>query len=210
VDKPAFTTWNESHPVMQYLSLHDVSIASASTIDASNLSVLAASGQTALIVGSPPGAAGGRWILLTFALQASNFPVHESFPLFIDNVLAWFGRERLALRRTTGTVEIPLTNAQITGPDGKPVASRTYIDRTVFEAPEPGLYVALKDGLRQYIAVNLLSQEYSNVNHPSLNWKSESKPARRFLKHEPWFYLLFIAVVLLGLEWFTYHRSITL
>jgi len=195
---------------MQYLSLHDVSITRASNIGASNTMALAASGQSPLIVASPPGATGGRWVLLTFEIQASDFPVHESFPLFIDNVLAWFGRERLALRRTTGIVEVPLTNAQITGPDGKPVASRPYLDRTIFDAPEPGLYTAVKDGIRQHIAVNLISRQYSNVNHPSLNWQSESKPAPRFLKHEPWFYLLFLAVVLLGLEWFTYHRSITL
>jgi hypothetical protein len=210
VESPSFTTWAENHPVMQYLSLHDVSITKASNIDASNLTVLAASGQTPLIVGSPPGTTGGRWILLTFELQASDFPLHDSFPLFIDNVLAWFGRERLALRRTTGMVEIPIAHAQINGPDGKPVASRTYIDRTIFDAPEPGLYTAVKDGIRQYIAVNLMSRQYSNVNHPSLNWHNESNPVPRFLKHEPWFYLLFLAVVLLGLEWFTYHRSITL
>jgi len=210
VESPSFTTWIENHPVMQYLSLHDVSITRASNIDASNIMALAASGQSPLIVASPPGATGGRWILLTFEIQASDFPVHESFPLFIDNVLAWFGRERLALRRTTGIVEVPLTNAQITGPDGKPVASRPYLDRTIFDAPEPGLYTAVKDGIRQHIAVNLISRQYSNVNHPSLNWQSESKPAPLFLKHEPWFYLLFLAVVLLGLEWFTYHRSITL
>jgi hypothetical protein len=195
---------------MQYLALHDVSIASAASIDASNLMVLAASGQTPLIVGSAPGTPGPRWILLTFALQASDFPVHESFPLFIDNALAWFGRERLALRRSIGTVEIPVANAQVSGPDGKPMASRTYIDRTVFEASEPGLYSAVKDGNRQYIAVNLMSRQYSNVNHPSLNWKLEKKPETRYLKREPWFYLTFLAVLLLGLEWFTYHRRITL
>ncbi len=210
VEKPSFTTWLEDHPVMKYLSLHDVSIAKASTLAPTNVTVLAASGETPLIVASPVPATGARWILLTFNLQSSDFPVHESFPLFVDNALAWFGRERLALRRTTGIVEVPIINAQITGPDGKAVASRGYLDRTVFEAREPGLYVATKDGLRQYIAVNLMSRQYSNINHAALNWGSEIKPAARFLKHEVWFYLLFLAVILLGLEWFTYHRRITL
>ena len=148
--------------------------------------------------------------MLTFSLQSSDFPDHESFPLFVDNALAWFGRERLALRRTTGIVEVPIVNAQINGPDGKAVASRGYLDRTVFEARDPGLYVATKDGLRQYVAVNLMSRQYSNINHAALNWGSEIKPTARFLKHEVWFYLLFLAVILLGLEWFTYHRRITL
>jgi hypothetical protein len=210
VEKPSFTTWIEDHPVMKYLSLHDVSIAKASTIAASNVTVLAASGETPLIVASPVSAVGSRWILLTFNLQSSDFPVHESFPLFIDNALAWFGRERLALRRTAGIVEIPIINAQITGPDGKTVASRAYLDRTVFEARDPGLYVATKDGQRQYVAVNLMSRQYSNINHAALNWGSQIQPAAGLLKHEVWFYLLLLAVILLGLEWFTYHRRITL
>jgi hypothetical protein len=210
VEKPSFTTWLEDHPVMKYLSLHDVSIAKASTIAPTNVTVLAASGETPLIVASPVSAAGARWILLTFSLPSSDFPDHASFPLFVDNALAWFGRERLALRRTTGIVEVPIINAQVTGPDGKPVSSRGYLDRTVFEAREPGLYVATKDGLRQYVAVNLMSRQYSNINHAALNWGSEIKPASRFLKHEVWFYLLFLAAILLGLEWFTYHRRITL
>jgi hypothetical protein len=210
VEKPSFTTWDEDHPVMKYLSLHDVSIGRASTITPTSATVLAASGETPLIVASPVPAPGARWILLTFNLQSSDFPVHESFPLFVDNALAWFGRERLALRRTTGIVAVPVINAQITGPDGKAVASRGYLDRTVFEARDPGLYVATKDGLRQYVAVNLMSRQYSNINHAALNWGTEIKPAARFLKHEVWFYLLFLAVILLGLEWFTYHRRITL
>jgi hypothetical protein len=211
VEKPSFTTWQEDHPVMKYLSLHDVSIAKASAVAPANgVTVLAASGETPLIVASPASGPGARWILLTFSLQSSDFPVHESFPLFVDNALAWFGRERLALRRTTGIVEVPIVNAQITGPDGKTVASRGYLDRTVFEARDPGLYVATKDGLRQYVAVNLMSRQYSGINHAALNWGTEIKPAARFLKHEVWFYLLFLAVILLGLEWFTYHRRITL
>lgn len=210
VEKPSFTTWVEDHPVMQFLSLHDVSIAKAFTIDTSKFTVLASSGPTPLIVASPPGAAGARWILMTFDLQSSDFPVHESFPLFIDNALAWFGRDRLALRRTTGVVEVPIVNAQITGPDGKPATSHAYLDRTIFEAPEPGLYVATREGQRQYIAVNLMNRQYSNINHAALDWGGEKKPAARFFKREPWFYLLFLAVILLGLEWFTYHRRITL
>jgi len=210
VEKPSFTAWQDDHPVMKYLSLHDVSIAKATTIAPTSMSVLATSGETPLIVASPASAAAARWVLVTFSLQSSDFPVHESFPLFVDNALAWFGREHPALRRTTGIVEVPIINAQITGPDGKALASRGYLDRTVFEAREPGLYVATKDGLRQYVAVNLMSRQYSNVNHPALNWGSEIKPAARILKHEVWFYLLFLAVILLGVEWFTYHRRITL
>ena len=210
VERPAFTASAENHPVMKYLSLHDVSISRATEVDASRATVLASSGGTPLIAASPATSIGPRWILLTFSLRASDFPMHESFPLFIDNALAWFGRERLALRRSTGIVEVPVSNAQIAGPGGATVPSRSYLDRTVFEARDPGLYVAIKDGQRQYIAVNFMSRQYSNINHPALNWATEFHSSGRIMKHEAWFYLLLLAVVLLGLEWFTYHRRITL
>ena len=210
VEKPAFMTWTENHPVMKYLSLHDVSISKATAFDASRATVLASSGETPLIVASPVLSNGARWIMLTFSLQSSDFPMHESFPLFVDNALAWFGRERLALRRATGIVEVPISNAQISGPDGKTVASRGYLDRTVFEALAPGLYVASKDGQRQYIAVNFMNRQYSNINHPALNWAKDFQPSGRTMKQEAWFYLLLLAVALLGLEWYTYHRRITL
>jgi len=210
VEKPAFTTWAEEHPVMKYLSLHDVSVSTAAAIDPLGVTVLAASGETPLIAASPTASNGPRWVMLTFSLQASDFPLHESFPLLIDNALAWFGRDRLALRRTTGIVDVPISNAQITGPDGTPVAGRAYRDRTAFEARDPGLYVASKDGQRQYIAVNFMSRQYSDINHAPLNWPNEFRPGGRAMKHEAWYYLLLLAVVLLGIEWFTYHRRITL
>lgn len=209
IEKTSITTWTENNPVMQYLSLHDVSIAKASVLDASNVTVLASGGQTPLLVASLPGR-NPRWILAAFDLQASDFPLHESFPLFIDNALAWLGRDRPALHRTIGVVEVPIVDAQITRMDGKAVASHRYMERTVFEAPEPGLYVATKDGQRQYIAVNLMGREYSNINQAVATRSDEAKPASHFFRHEPWFYLVFLAVVLLGLEWFTYHRRVTL
>jgi len=212
VDKPEFSTWTEDHPVMQYLSLHDVSISRAAKIDAANLTVLAASGQKPqipLIVASSPTATGPRWIELTFDLQSSDFPSHESFPVFIDNVLTWFGRDQLALPRTTGIVEVPILNAQISGPDGKAVASQAYIDRTVFDAPETGLYVATTGGHRQYIAVNLTNRQYLDINRSTWTASPAVRLALPFFQHEPWFYLLGLAVVLLILEWFTYHHAMS-
>src|SRR5205085_6683311 len=67
VEKPSFTSWLEEHPVMQFLSLHDVAISRASKIDGSNMTVLASSGENPLIVASAPDSPGARWIMLTFS-----------------------------------------------------------------------------------------------------------------------------------------------
>jgi hypothetical protein len=45
VAHPRFETWMENHPVMQHVSLYDVTVENAARLDTANLSVLAASGS---------------------------------------------------------------------------------------------------------------------------------------------------------------------
>jgi len=207
VAHPRFETWMENHPVMQHVSLFDVSVESAARLDTANLSVLAASAAgTPLIVASEA----PRWIQLTFDLQASDFPYHAGFPIFLDNTIAWFGRERLALRRAPGIVEIPLTKAEVRTIDGRSMPTQEGVTGTVFDAADPGLYVATSGDIRQYVAVNFSNREFSNINNSHIKESSAAQAAGiPFFRHELWFYMLCLALVLIGAEWFTYHRRIT-
>jgi hypothetical protein len=170
--------------------------------------VLAASGNDVpLIVASES----PRWIELTFDIQASDFPYHAGFPIFIDNAIAWFGRERLALRRAPGIVEIPLARAEVRTTDGSPLPTQESVAGTVFEASEPGLYVASSGDVRQYIAVNFANREFSDINNSKVRENTSTEAAGLpFFRHELWFYMLCGALLLIGAEWFTYHRRITL
>jgi hypothetical protein len=206
VKAPSFTTWAEDHPLMQHVSLHDVSVQQAAEINPAGLTVVAASGRTPLIVASEK----PKWILLTFNLQASDFPFHSSFPIFMENVLAWLSREPAALYRTTGVVDIPVAGAEIQSIDGRPTPSRQYLGHTVFEAAEPGLYIAAKGDSRQYVAVNLTSRQYSDINRSLARQTSAAASDRVRLAHEVWFYMLCAALILIAGEWLTYHRRITL
>jgi hypothetical protein len=208
VGNPRFETWMETHPVMQHVSLYDVSVENAARMDTANLQVLAASGSgTPLIVASES----PRWIELTFTLQASDFPYHAGFPIFLDNAIAWFGRERLALRRAPGIVEIPLAKAEVRTIDGQSMTTQEGVTGTVFEAAEPGLYVASSGDIRQYVAVNFANREFSDINKSNARDNTTTRAAGvPFLRHELWFYMLCAALLLIGAEWFTYHRRITL
>jgi len=206
VEHPSFESQLEDHPVMRGVSLHDVTVDRARRIDATNLSVLAGFGSAIpLIVASEQ----PRWIMLTFDLQSSDLPYHAAFPVFVDNAMAWFGRDRLALRRTPGIVDVPIAKANIRSVDGSAVASRDHIGTTVFEAPDPGLYVASNDESRQYIAVNVTNRQHSEINNSRVR-ENPNKPAEAsFLRHELWFYMLCAALLIFALEWWTYHRRIT-
>jgi len=208
VGHPRFDSWMETHPVMQHVSLYDVSIENASRIDSSNLTVLASSGNgTPLIVASEQ----PRWIQITFDLQASDFPYHPGFPIFLDNAISWFGRERLALRRTPGIVDVPIVKADVRTLEGRTLAVQEGLAGTLFEAADPGLYVASNGDVRQYVAVNFASRDFSDINRSSPRGsETAQKAAMPFLRRELWFYMLCGALLLIGAEWFTYHRRITL
>jgi len=207
VSKPTFESRMENHPVMSHVVLNDVAVESAVRVDPTNLIVLAASAANMpLIVASER----PQWILLTFDLNSSDLPYHAGFPLFVDNAMSWFGRDRLALRRMPGMVDIPVAGAQVRTIDGQPIASRDSLNGTVFEAPDPGLYVASRGDVSQYVAVNFSNRQFSNINASRVRDDSASQASPPLLRRELWYYMLIAAMVLIGAEWFTYHRRITL
>jgi Ca-activated chloride channel homolog len=206
VEKPVITTWRDDHPIMQFVAMHDVSIEKASQIDAENLTVIASSADAPLIVASSK----PKWVMLTFDLGSSDLAFQAGFPVFVNNVLAWFSRDGIALPRKPGLVSVPFSNAQITTIDGKPVPSRQVLNETVFEAADPGLYIAAQDDTRVHVAVNLSNPDFSDVNRSALKDQSTAAGSGPPLRHELWFYMVFVAFALIAAEWFTYHRRITL
>jgi hypothetical protein len=206
MQKPEIATWSESHPIMQFVSVHDVTIERASKIDPGNLTVIAASKQAPLIVASEK----PKWVMLTFDLQSSDFPFHVGFPVFIENVLAWFSREQLALKRSPGIVDVPLSGAQIRTIDGKIIPSDQQLGQTVFQTMEPGLYTATQGDQRLHLAVNLANPTFSDVNRSVFKTDRAAATQHYWLRRELWFYMLVGAVVLIGIEWLTYHRRLTL
>ncbi len=206
VQKPAITFWSRSHPIMQHLPGGELSIESANRIDSQNFAVVAGSKETPLIVVSDK----PRRVLLTFDLSSSNFPLKSGFPIFMENVLAWFNREQVALNHSPGIVELALPDAQVRDGDGQIIRSDRQLGKTVFSANEPGLYSAAQDDNFVHIAVNLANPDLSNINR-SIFTSTATVPRRSAWFHrELWFYMLLSAVVLLGIEWFTYQRGITL
>jgi hypothetical protein len=206
VQKPDITSWSDNHPVMQYVSVHDVAIERASRIDPEDLTVIVASKQTPLIVASDK----PRWVMLTFDLESSDFPYHVGFPVFLENVLSWFSREQLALKRSPGLVDVPLANAQIRTIDGKMIPSDQQLGKTVFQANDPGLYAATQGDDRIHLAVNLSNPDFSDVNRSVFKTDARAGEQHYWLRRELWFYMLLAAVALISVEWFTYHRRITL
>jgi hypothetical protein len=209
VTKPRFASWAEDHPVMRYVSLHDVALEKAARIDGTSLTVLAEADDKSPLIVTSGELQRPRWVLLAFSLKASDFPLHSGFPLFIDNALAWLSREPLALRRQPGVVSVPLAQAEIKALNGNVLKSYPRGETTTFEATEPGLYIATHEDSRQYLAVNLASSQYSNLNKTVSLKDRPAAVTAGWLEQELWFYMIAAAALLLVVEWFTYHRGIT-
>jgi hypothetical protein len=146
---------------------------------------------------------------MAFSLKNSDFPLHSGFPLFVDNALGWLSREALAVRKQPGTISVPLAQAEIRQLNGDRTDSYSRGNATMFEAVEPGLYVATHEDTRQYIAVNLASPQYSNLNKTASLKDRPAAVSAGWLQQELWVYMIGAAALLLVLEWVTYHRGVT-
>jgi len=204
------TAWDESHPILKFVSFIDVDIRSARHLDfatEANIKIVAEAAQTPLIVtgeGSP------HWVMVNFDFEESDFSVRPGFPIFMKNVIAWFVGESLTLQRRVGMVEVPLQQASIKSFDGESVAAKTNLGSTWFECLEPGLFVASSGDASLHVAVNLSSHGISDLNRSMLDVQnSDETLSRRLLHRELWVYILLMSIILITLEWWTYHRRIT-
>src|SRR5688572_6962404 len=207
--KPRFATWAEDHPVMRYVSLHDVALERASQVESMGMQVLAETTDHVPLILASAEQQRPRWVLIPFSLKNTDFPLHSGFPLFVDNALGWLSREGLALRGQPGMISVPLAQAEIKRLNGDRVESYRRGNVTMFEASEPGLYVATHEDTRQYVAVNLASAQYSNLNKTVSLKDRPAAVTAGWLQQELWFYMIAGAALLLVVEWLTYHRGIT-
>ena len=61
-----------------------------------------------------------------------------------------------------------------------------------------------------HVAVNLSSHGISDLNRSMLDVQnSDETLSRRLLHRELWVYILLMSIILITLEWWTYHRRIT-
>lgn len=83
---PEVLRWSHSHPVMRYVDLHELTIASALALQPQGGEVLAEA-EVPLIWAHDAG--GIRAVVVGFGLHESDLPVQVAFPILLRNILAW-------------------------------------------------------------------------------------------------------------------------
>jgi Ca-activated chloride channel family protein len=217
---PTVVRWDEKHPVMRYVSFEQVAIAEALTVSPRPWGqVLVEGGTTPLVVAGQQGKL--RVVYVGFQLERSNLPLRAAFPILVQNCLVWLatGSEAVANRsiRTGEAMQLAAPPSAegltVRGPDGTTYKLGTESGRVSFDATErAGVYRATSSAGQFLFVANLLSAPESNVKPRSeINLGGRRVGGGSALvtsNREIWRHLAVIALLILALEWYAYHRRI--
>jgi len=170
---------------------------------------------------------GGRKVVVFgFPIASTDLTLRVGFPLLVVNCLDWFAGDSTELVTTYVTGQrqrVPLDGAvgvkevTVTAPDGATTPAPVVEGIATFYARHVGFYRLAAAGAGApalELAANLSSPIESNIAPAvplALGGKTLEAPAEFAVTRNQklWVYLVLAAVVLLGIEWITYHRRIT-
>jgi len=225
IKNPAILDWERNHPVTKYVDFAEVRIQEAKIARVLPWGrPLVKAGGTPLVVAGERGERRCVYIGMPLRTEATDFVWRVGFPILISNSLGWLARgaERENVQYHTGSV-VPLP---VPGGAGKLVVKTPAGSQVELEVPRgqhtvpfdeterAGIYTvaAGKKGKETFFAANLLSRGESNtrprdtvsVGREELASAGSAATANR----EMWRLLALVAVVILSLEWYIYHRRI--
>ena len=220
VSNATILDWQRTHPVMRYVKLSQLQLPQALTATKRPWGVTLAEDESGTVIAV--GEKGGvKSAYVGFPLLQTDFPLRVAFPIFFNNMVQWLaarpGRTEGLQLRTGGAAsfEVPanLTEATVTDPDGhkskvRPEGRTLYVGDT----ERRGIYTIQGNGFKQEFAVNLLSREES-ATKPQDKLQFGRRPVMAGsgtvrTAVELWRWLLMVVVVILGVEWWVYHKRI--
>lgn len=234
---PDVTKTKKTHPLMWKVSLVDLNIGSLrQLVPEPGDQVVAATSEGAPVVLVREGE-GQRLVGWAFDLRESDLPLRYAFPVMVVNALQWFAADdaSLLLGRKTGAdwaVAVPWKDerVEVRPPTGEPFAAPVVEGKALFAGAEAGIWEVartLGDGEDAVIAVaaNLADERESALAVPDVAlpaWQPKPPPppvasaprtwqddAADLVAQAPWKALLLLALLISTLEWFTYHRRMT-
>ncbi|HEU5139553.1 MAG TPA: BatA and WFA domain-containing protein [Bacillales bacterium] len=209
-------------PMMQYVNVEEVYLAKAYSVGKSNSLVpLIKSGKMPIV--SKGRLHGAKTVLFSFSIQDSDWPLHPSFPILVQNALAYLSSHNETLgyffpgEHAKVTLAPTTKSAKIETSEGGDV-STLDLKQSVLKVPnKPGLYrlsEQTSNGLRtRYFAVMADERELSAQSAKSFSLisgdrKTEVKGTDS-VKHGLWRWVAALALLVLFVEWEVYRRGIT-
>jgi hypothetical protein len=170
------------------------------------------------------GRGGKRVIWCGFDVRDSDLPLRVAFPIFVTNSLRWLSSPRGQSASEGASLRagqpFPILAPQsareitVTAPGGAKERILVRDDEPVLydRAASIGVYQAQSGNWSQSFAVSLLNKGESDLT-PQDALKFGNKGAvsgenRARTNRELWGYLVAIALLVLGVEWWVFHRGV--
>lgn len=238
IKSPLLTDLDAQHPVLRWVSLGDVNMSRGSVFQPRpGDRVLASMLKQPLIVAREEPTSSGltrRSLAIGFDLRQSDLPLRVGFPVMLMNALDWFAGDvddDLGSLRTGQMWRIPLqraikgrgaetgpspTTATLILPDSSAVPVPVTEGHALHYGQRVGFY-ELTTGQAQAprrFAANLgdLNESAAAIRRELRVGGAVVRPpeaGQRALRRVLWPYLLLAALLLLSLEWWSYHRRFT-
>jgi len=233
---PRITEVDEGHPVMRWVTMSDVYMDKSNVfaIDPRRgESSIAYWVRDSIIAAKRD----GKRKILAFGFSlpssgrdgATDLPMRVAFPMLLVNTLDWFAGDTTDLLTTYPTGQrqrVPLdgvvgaTEAEVKGPDGVLTKTPVLDGLATFYGSRVGYYdLTAKDSLGKpmatiELAANLSSTTESDIapsTELTLGGKALQAPEAFAISRSQklWIYLVLLAMLLIVVEWVTYHRRIT-
>ncbi|HEV3418567.1 MAG TPA: hypothetical protein VG056_17220, partial [Pirellulales bacterium] len=233
--QPQIIDTDRSHPIMQGIELGDVEVLEGRPLKAPPGATRLIDSNKGMLMAISPREGFEDAVLAIDLLKTdehgetyanTNWPIKLSFPVFVSNLLQYFGRNQQA---SAGASYHPGQPVVLRSDSAGPLVVRTPAGSSV-EVPRSrqstfsfaqtdqlGVYEVREGGkTTQQFAVNLFDSKESDIRSRTEGWvkigfvevtaHSRWEPARR----EIWKFLLVLALGVLLFEWYIYNRRVYL
>lgn len=211
-------SWSRQHPIMASVGLDTIAVADERRLslpdDGAEALAIAEGGP---VIGVIEPRRGRRHIVVSFDLRQSNWPLHVSFAIFMQNAVDYLTARSSVqagqMIRTGETMTMQAAPAtakvELSGPESRTIEVRGDGTVTIGPLDRVGVYQAR--GLPAEstpIIANLLSETESNLLPvEEVNIGHEAAAAQtldRSVPRELWPWLVAVALGVLGFEWVVY------
>jgi Ca-activated chloride channel homolog len=215
-ERPEVTSYDRSHAINSYLSYADLHVERATKREAATwLRPVVSSSGDGLIWAGDDGRR--RVVMLGFALAESDLPLKVEFPILLANSIAWLaGRDAITTDRVVragqpATIRAARESVTVTTPAGEAQELAARDGTVIFaDTMRAGAY-EVKD--EPGFAASLTSEaESDTAPRDSIRARAgevSGQVASFYSEREFWRWVALAVLTVLTIEWWVYHRRIT-
>ncbi len=219
VSDPVVTETAKTHPIMRWVALKDLNAVRTTTFALAPGDVALAStlGRSFLVAGEHPGAP--RAIALGFSPAQSDLPLRVAFPVLLVNSIKWLSGRSIEpvdsiLTGREGRLVATHDPLRLQAPDASTSMLQVRDGAAQLVATQVGFYRAGDDDAQRWVAANLFDPRESDISgRPIVLGGKALEPPSFVAQLRPraslWRWLALVALAILALEWWTYHRRWT-